>query len=301
MGKNRAEEALRFYLRSLDVAQHLSMHEHVSDVSKKLAALYKAKGDFRNALLYRELYATSYDSVFNHEKNKQIEEMQARFETENKEKEIDALKKDQHINKIYRVTGVIFFLLLTIISVLIINHQRLGAKKNDELSRKEKLLLEKEVEKQKLAEEKLRFTIEHNNKSLTAYTLNLIHKNEVLDDIKTQVQQIRILPEPELRMSLNSLLKAVNYSVHLDKDWDNFKHHFEQVHQGFFDKLKEQYPGLSPYDLRLCSLVKLNLETKQIATLLDISIESAKVARSRVRKKMGLQVEQNLQEFLQTF
>jgi hypothetical protein len=227
--------------------------------------------------------------------------MQTRFETENKEKEIEALKKDQHINKIYRITGVIFFFLLLIISVLVINHQRLAAKKNNELSKKEKQLLEKEVEKQRLAEEKLRFTIEHNNKSLTAYTLNLIHKNEVLDDIKAQVQQIRILPEPELRMSLNSLLKTVNYSIHLDKDWDNFKLHFEQVHQGFFDKLKEQYPELSPYDLRLCSLIKLNLETKQIATLLDISTESAKVARSRIRKKMGLQMEQNLQEFLQTF
>lgn len=300
-GKNLNDKAFEYYLRSFSVAQRLNMREHVSEVSKRLAGIYKAKGDFKNALQYYEMYVSSYDSVFNQEKSKQIGELQARFETENKEREIEALKKDRQINKIYRITGAVFLFLLLVISLLVTNRQRLKAKKNSEISRKENQLLEKEVEKQKLSEEKLLFTIEHNNKSLTAYTLNLIHKNEMLEDIKTQVQQIRILPEHELRVSLNSLVKTVNYSVHLDKHWDNFKHHFEQVHQGFFDKLKEQYPDLSPNDLRLCSLIKLNLETKQIATLLDISTESAKVARSRIRKKMGLQMEQNLQEFLQTF
>jgi tetratricopeptide (TPR) repeat protein len=300
-GLNQNQKALEFYLRSLEVAQRLHMYESVSEVSRQLARIYKDQGDYKKALVYQQLYSVSNDSVFNQEKNRQLTEMQARFETENKENEIKTLKKDQHINKIYGITGMVVFVLVLVISVLIINHQRLKAKKNGELVRKERLLLENIVARQKLEEEKLRFTIDHNNKSLTAYTLNLIHKNELLDDIKAQVQQIRILPEPELRTNLNSLLKTVNYSIHLDKDWDNFKHHFEQVHQGFFDKLKENYPDLSPYDLRLCSLVKLNLETKQIATLLDISIESAKVARSRIRKKMGLQQEQNLQEFLQAF
>lgn len=160
---------------------------------------------------------------------------------------------------------------------------------------------EAELRNKHLSEIQLKDQIEFKNKELTSYTLNLIHKNETLEDIKMQVESIRKAPDTEVSHKLNGLLKAVNYSIQLDKDWENFKRYFEQVHQQFFDKLKARYPDLSFNDLKLCSLVKLNLETKQIATLLDISTESAKVARSRLRKKLGLSTEQNLQDFLADF
>jgi FixJ family two-component response regulator len=90
----------------------------------------------------------------------------------------------------------------------------------------------------------------------------------------------------------------VNFALNLDKDWENFKIHFEQVHNNFFDHLKSKFPDLNSNDLKLCALLKLNLDTKQIATVMDISPESVKVARSRLRKKLQLEQSENLSSFI---
>jgi DNA-binding CsgD family transcriptional regulator len=70
------------------------------------------------------------------------------------------------------------------------------------------------------------------------------------------------------------------------------------VHNNFFDSLKAKYPTLNSYDLKLCALIKLNLDTKEIATIMDISPESVKVARSRLRKKLQLDPSDNLSSFI---
>jgi DNA-binding CsgD family transcriptional regulator len=86
----------------------------------------------------------------------------------------------------------------------------------------------------------------------------------------------------------------------MDKDWDGFRLHFEKVNNGFFEKIQSQYPSLSAKDLKLCALMKLNLETKEIASILDISPESVKVARHRLRKKFDLPTDQSLHAFLRS-
>jgi DNA-binding CsgD family transcriptional regulator len=115
------------------------------------------------------------------------------------------------------------------------------------------------------------------------------------------VEEIRKLPDDQLKGKLNSIINSVNYSFTLDKDWNSFRTHFEQVHKGFFENLLRDYPELTSNDLKICALMKLNLETKQMASVLDISPESAKVARHRLRKKLNLPNEQNLTGFLGSY
>lgn len=94
------------------------------------------------------------------------------------------------------------------------------------------------------------------------------------------------------------MVNLIDYSFNLDKDWEEFKLYFEDVHKDFFGQLKEQYPSLSPNELRLCALLKLNLSVKEMASLMGISPESVKMARHRLRKKLGLTSDQNLVEFM---
>jgi tetratricopeptide (TPR) repeat protein/DNA-binding CsgD family transcriptional regulator len=300
-GKGDLDNSLQYYLQAVDLSKKAGAKKLLSKVYHDLSDLYEKKGDYKVALQYHDLHVIYYDSVFSAEKAKMIKELEARFENSQKEKEIELLKKSQTITQVYWIAGVSVAFFIIVIVFLVVNRQRLQAKKDAMLSLQEKKLLEADLHNRKLMQDQLQEKIDFNNRSLTAYTLNLIHKNEMLEDIKAQVEGMRRLPDSELQGRLQLLLKSVSYSIHLDKDWENFKFHFEQVHQGFFDNLKHTYPELTMNDLFLSSLIRLNLETKQIATLMDISADSAKVFRSRLRKKLNLATDQNLVEFLNTF
>src|SRR5699024_8700294 len=97
---------------------------------------------------------------------------------------------------------------------------------------------------------------------------------------------------------LSDLKHLVDYSFNLDEDWEDFKHYFEEVHTGFFEALKQQAPTLTTSELRLSALVKLNLTIKEIATILNITPDSVKTARYRLRKKLDMNTEDDLSEFM---
>jgi AraC family chitin signaling transcriptional activator len=80
-----------------------------------------------------------------------------------------------------------------------------------------------------------------------------------------------------------------------------FEYHFDQTHENFFRRLKKQYPELTPGDLKLCAYLRMNLSSKELAPLLNISHKSIEVHRSRLRKKLRLSGEDNLVEFLLEF
>lgn len=306
--KDQTDRAMEFYVQSIILAKKLSLRELLSETYHDLSHLYGKVGDYKNAYAYQELHILYYDSVFNQEKNKQLVEMQTRFETENKEKEIEILKKNHVINRIYliSVSAGLFFVLLT--GFLIINRQRLKARTARELSRREmqiseeqRSLTEAELQNKILREKQLESELEFKNKELTTFTLNLIQKNEILETLKSQIAAIRHSSDDATRSKLGSLMSTVNFSFHLDKDWDNFKLHFQQVHKDFFEKLGKAYSGLSGNDLKVCALLKLNMGTKEMASILDISPESVKAARYRIRKKIGLPSEQTLSSFFNNF
>lgn len=297
--------AIAYLERGLDIAKKIKLTEETSDIYRSMADVSQARNDFKKAYEFHQLYSVYHDTVFNKEKSQQLQELQITYETEKKEAEIRDLKNQQKLNQTYLYGSFALAGLTLLIGFLILNRQRLKVIKDKELGEKEaqileekKALLDAELLNRQLTEERLQKELDYKNKELTTYALNLIQKNEVLEKIKSAVDEIRNSDESEVRPKLTSLINTVNYSFHLDKDWENFRVHFEQVHQSFFDKLVNLYPDLSPNDLKLCALIKLNLDTKETASILDISPESAKVARHRLRKKLNLTQDQNLAAFL---
>jgi FixJ family two-component response regulator len=84
----------------------------------------------------------------------------------------------------------------------------------------------------------------------------------------------------------------------LEDDWESFARHFDQVHTDFIKRLKEKYPQLSPKDLKLCAYLRMNLVSKEIAPLLNISVRGVEISRYRLRKKMQLHAEVNLTDYM---
>jgi DNA-binding CsgD family transcriptional regulator len=142
-----------------------------------------------------------------------------------------------------------------------------------------------------------RQALDFRNKELTTYALHMAQKNSMLEELRQCIHELG-LTQKESAPKYKRLTRLIDYSFTLDKDWEEFKLYFERVHQDFFGRLKEQYPSLSANELRLCALLKLNLSVKEMASLMGISPESVKMARHRLRKKLGLSSDQNLAEFM---
>jgi tetratricopeptide (TPR) repeat protein len=291
--------------RAIPLATGMKKYESLSAAYQHLSTIYKKQNKPNEAFEFLTKHKIIYDSIYQASRSKQIAEMQARFDSQNKEKEIMLLRQEKALNQTYLIIAVLAIIFLAVVSALIINRQKMKIRNERELAEKEsqlmeerKTLFEAELRNRELAEQQLHDQIEYKNKELASYTLNLIQKNEILENLKEAVDEIKSAPETQIKQKLTGLVNMVNYSFHLDRDWENFKIHFEQVHQDFFKKLIERHPDLSANDLKLCSLIKLNLDNKGIAAILNISQESAKVARHRLRKKLELGAEQTLIAFL---
>ncbi len=161
---------------------------------------------------------------------------------------------------------------------------------------------EAEESKAALAEiqnEKLEVEIKYKNQELALTTMHLVQKAEILLAVQEGLHNIRgKSPDPGVKKDVQQLLNMVNFDVKLDEDWEHFAHHFDQVHVDFLKHLRESFPQLSTSDLKLCAYLRMNLSTKEIAPLLNISIRGVEGSRYRLRKKLDLSNDANLTEFI---
>ena len=259
-----------------------------------LTRVYRSLGDFEKAYNHQQDLIAVTDSIFNLEKSRQLTELQTLYESEKKEKEIALLEtqKEQARFKFIMVLGGLSFII--VLGFLLALHQRLKIKKN-------KKLMAVQQENAELRTKELQRKLEFKNKELTTQSLNLVQKNGIMEELKFGINEIIQVSDKPATKKINSLKRLIDYSFHLDKDWDRFRIHFEQVHNCFFEKLMAEFPDLTAAECRLCALIKLNLTTKEMATIMGIAPESMKVARHRLRKKMGLTPKANLAEVLINF
>ncbi len=151
----------------------------------------------------------------------------------------------------------------------------------------------------RLKNEKLEGEIEHKNAELASSTMNLVQKKEFILKLKAELQQLQKTTkvgddQPELK----KLLKTLSEEEKLNKDWDHFARHFDSVYGDFLTILKNRFPYLKPHELQLCAYLRMNLSTKDIAPLMSISVRGVEIGRYRLRKKLGLNTEENLAQFL---
>lgn len=172
-----------------------------------------------------------------------------------------------------------------------------------ELSAKQQRLSEIEQQKkealQQLEEDKMKRELEHLNNLLTASTMNLVVKNEFIENIKEELNEVRqIERNSQTKRALEKIVREIDTTLHLQKDWEQFEYHFGQVHGDFLNRLRAEFLDLTPNEQKLCAFLRLNLNTKDIANLMGISLRGVEVARYRLRKKLNLQKGQNLSKFM---
>jgi len=150
------------------------------------------------------------------------------------------------------------------------------------------------------AKQKYRDEIAGKDREMVSSLIQIAQKNEMVLYLRKNLSVIRnTLPAPIQKKVTDMLQKIDENQRRQVFNWEDFKFHFDKVHQGFFTRLKGKYPGLTHKDQRLCAYIHLGLATKDIAGLINITPESAEIGRIRLRKKLGLNRQDNLFAFLQ--
>ncbi|PTM10126.1 MAG: LuxR family transcriptional regulator [Bacteroidetes bacterium] len=170
-----------------------------------------------------------------------------------------------------------------------IQRQKLIQKSDNELELKK---LENKQQLMSFENQRLKQAMESKNSELAISTMSLIKKNEFLSTIKKELTQIN--NEDEIK----PIIKLIDKNLNNTDDWKLFEEAFNNADKDFLKKIKSKHKSLSPNDLRLCAYLRLNLSSKEIAPLLNISHRSVEVKRYRLRKKMELQHEISLTNYI---
>jgi DNA-binding CsgD family transcriptional regulator len=177
--------------------------------------------------------------------------------------------------------------------------------KSVEMEKKE-AAFQQEIEKNEeqilqLRNEKLKGEIEFKKQELASTTMHLLQKSEILSKLKNELTKLSKQIPDNQRGEVRQIIKTIEQDVKLDENWNSFEHHFDRVHEDFIRRLKDAYPQLTPKDLKLAAYLRMNLVTKEVAPLLNISVRGVEISRYRLRKKLELDREVNLVEYLMNF
>lgn len=146
--------------------------------------------------------------------------------------------------------------------------------------------------------EKLQLEIDNKNTELLNFTMHLLQKGELLSNLKMHMSKMtKVLENSNGLEELKKMIKVINDAEKMDNDWENFAYHFDKAHNSFTMNLKQKYPKLTANELKLCTFLRLNLSTKEIAQLMNISLRGVELSRYRLRKKLELPTETSLFEF----
>ncbi len=310
--------AVDYYDQSIRVFRDVRSRSNEMAAYYKLAELYEKTGNFEQAGLNYRKYNALKDSIFNAQKHQQLANYRIRYETAKKERENQLLKKDILIKKRAQRTLMIIGALMLMSTILLIFLLRLKSKtikQNRKLFEQEKKLAELELEKNnvekkhlqdkvfaeqqlnRLQKEKFEAELQLKNKELVSSTLQLVNKNEVMSEIKKKINQYDFAIQEN---AYKDLIQLVNQNTDFDQNWKKISLEFEKTNPGFFDRIKGAYPDFSEQFIRLSAFLRMELSTKEIAQLMNVSVAAVNKNRQRLRKKLNLEPEADLTSFMKT-
>lgn len=208
----------------------------------------------------------------------------------------------------------IFVFLLTLTTNFIYIRKRMLRIRQKEKSRHERRLAQRvqafkeksalsEQEIMHLRNESLRNEMKFKNKELANATLHLIQKNKTLTNLRNDLSKLlrSTAAETDEKHLVNNLVKKINKDLRNEKNWELFNNYFDEVHQDFINRVKEKHTDLTPKELRLCAYLRMNISTKEIAPLMNISVRGVEISRYRLRKKLNLSHDVNLTDYILNF
>lgn len=300
------KESIALSKRAFTLATQTGNMYQLASACRDLGKAYQLMNQLDSAYYYLELSRRYSLDVYSRESINQTAFLQVLYDMNKKSEEIVHLNAIRKTNRIIALAVGTVLVLLVILAFMIFSRQRLKirdqrilAGQKESIYEAQKELMELEIQNKRLQEESLKHQLDLKGKELSTHTLNLIRNNQLLESLRNTLQEMIKDEKRDQKKQMQQLIQQINQSFNHDQHWKEFTAAFEQVHQSFFDSLKRHNADLTAADLRLIALLKINLNSRDISTLLGISQDSLRVARHRLRKKLNVEQGDNLASFIQ--
>ncbi len=297
---NKIETSLEYAEKAYNMSVKVGNKTLKSDACKVLSDLYVKTGKFDSAYFYLSEHNNIFKDIYSEDKERAILETEYKYQTREKEIEIELLKNKTklHKQKFYILLTVTFSVLLIITSVLLIYlFKNKALKHKNELLKKEKQIKTQEFEIKEKERTILENKIAGKNKDLVSKSLVILRNNEILQGFIKKLTTVGQKFTIENKKQINKVIKDIE--IHSRENiWNEFETAFKNVNENFNIKLFEICPDLTPSEIKLAALLRLNLSTKEIAAITFKSESGIKTTRYRLRKKLNLQTDENLVTFL---
>lgn len=293
LGLGHDSLALAYALRCHVEAEAHHLMDLVAQSSAMLSELYADRGDLESSHAYLKKHVRYFELIKRESSIQEIVQLKLTHEFENRlqQAEFRRLKDDAERNK---KQAMLFGALLLAISLgllfgLLYVRQKANATKS--------LLRQAQLE---LEHQELSTSLAYKSKELTTTMMYLLEKNQLLSSIAKELSRYKHdfsqKNQLVIQRIINELLKNSTKKV-----WEEFEVHFQEVHVDFYQNLHKEFPDLTINEKRLCAFLKLNLTTKEIAAITHQSTDAINMARFRLRKKLGMDTEEDLAGFLSSY
>lgn len=298
------EKAADNYQVSLQLTVASGLLAQQKRVWKSLYKLELKKENYEKALKYYQNYVSIKDSISNVDMAREMNRLELRFHSRERKSRQKLQEQKSRINAIYHwgagTGGVLFILVL----IFIVNRQRKIIKAKQEVIEKNKTISEKEKalsEAREKENEHLESELKDKKKELVDFALHIAQRNDFLAELKEHAKELDKSTESELAGKKKQLLMKINQGIQINKDFEEFNMEVEKVHKQFLKKLESHFPELTRNDKRLAAMLRLNLSSKEIAAINNISVKAVEMGRYRLRKKLNLDKGENINDFFQDF
>lgn len=280
------DQALLYARKGFSLSRFMKLVRWMMVNSRHISLVHEARGQYDSALFYQRISADQLDTLSKSGTVRAVKLMEVQREFEKKQKEAQisvALEKSSKrtLLIIYIASGVVLLAVIIILFLMLKLERQRKAKT--------------ELEKTSLSGQ-----LEHQNKELTTNVMYLTRMNEMVMMIAEKLRALDLDEKSNNAHIVQSIVGELERSSNPD-NWKEFEVRFQQVHIDFYRKLGENFPDLTPNELKLCAFLRLNMTTKEIMSITYQSQNSIMVARSRLRQKLGITKDENLVTFLSQF
>lgn len=277
----------------------------ISDSYYNLHEAYKGLNDFKNAYSNYVLSMQYNDSLVQQSKASEIARIEQEYAKESDERKLELqdnqmalLTAQERLDNNQKYAFVIGALLVLAFSIVAIRSSKTKAKREKTLLEfeRDKVGLGSKLTTKELENEKL--LNEHSKLKLSVLSHEIAEKNKRLGELEDDLERLTkdyISDEAKERKGLAETILTHGRN---GEEWSRFMEYFQNVYHDYLGRLKTQFTDITPNELRLCALIKINLSTKEIANALNITPDSLRTAKYRLRKKLKLETDENLSDFL---
>jgi tetratricopeptide (TPR) repeat protein len=309
----------RNYSRAIQSAGELLTHKPNAEVKQEvfelLSEAYSGSGSYNEALKYKDSVIAAIKQLEEIKNKALLTNSQVKFEVQNYKNQLEINEEKLTAERtLFYSIGAVILAVVTIL-VLIFRNRAIKHKQKEAIAERNRQIMALELEKEKndnllleqqikekettalLEQERLKNEIESRNRKLSAKALYLSGRNQLIEDI---IDNLSHNPEVAKNTALQNHIKTLKEHLKSDHEWDSFITHFEEVNQGFLNKLKTMHPSLNANDIRFISYIYMNLSTKEIASMLNITLEACRKRKERIASKLELTDNVHLYDYLST-